>query len=492
MGGVAEGDDGEAGEDARPSSQIDISEIVFGEAVVVARSIGTILGRGDFHRNAADLVELVGVTPEGELEVVIGEKGIGLSIVPRRDAAIVDLEGVDPFDHLVDEGGGFPTMLAHRLAAEGEGMGQGGEAGPVAGRIEQPQGVDPAPDHEPVQQVRFDLFAEEGFEVGRIGEIDEELEALRGPDLQCRNEVDATAFREGDGAPNLVVVGQCDSDTGLSAAVLDPVEACESVGKGGMAVQVERDHCRGGPFRVGTSLPDSMDEESPVPDLSVVIPTLDEEDCLEALLEDIAAAASVAGMVVETVVSDGGSRDSTRQIAERPGVRCVVGPAGRGPQLNRGLAAAQAGLVCLVHADCRLEEGAFGVVREFFADPENRIGMFRVRMDPPLRAHALYERAAVIDSVFTRFGDQGIVVRRAFADLLGRFPEWPLFEDVEFLRRARQYGRIRRIDSVLTTSGRRFQRLGVVRTKGINSLLILRYLMGADPERLAAAYRKGR
>jgi len=93
------------------------------------------------------------------------------------------------------------------------------------------------------------------------------------------------------------------------------------------------------------------------------------------------------------------------------------------------------------------------------------------------------------DSVFTRFGDQGIVVRRPFYEQLGGFPPWPLFEDVEFLRRARRLTRGWSFPADVTTSARRFRRHGVLRQQLQNTRLLLRFLAGTSPERLAAEYR---
>lgn len=85
--------------------------------------------------------------------------------------------------------------------------------------------------------------------------------------------------------------------------------------------------------------------------------------------------------------------------------------------------------------------------------------------------------------------DQGIAVRRSFYEQLGGFPPWPLFEDVEFLRRARRRTRVWSFPSPVKTSARRFQRRGATRQQLQNTMLLLRFLAGASPVRLAAEYR---
>jgi hypothetical protein len=120
-----------------------------------------------------------------------------------------------------------------------------------------------------------------------------------------------------------------------------------------------------------------------------------------------------------------------------------------------------------------------------------RIGTFRLAFDAGgvfLRACAWLTR---FDSVFTRFGDQVIVVRREFYAQLGGFPPWPLFEDVELLRRARRVARVWSLPACVTTSARRFHRHGTLRQQWRNARLLLRFLAGASPHALAAEYGCG-
>ena len=93
------------------------------------------------------------------------------------------------------------------------------------------------------------------------------------------------------------------------------------------------------------------------------------------------------------------------------------------------------------------------------------------------------------DSILTRFGDQCIVVRKDFFNELGGFPDWPLFEDVEFLRRARKRTRIQSFPLEVVTSARRFKKNGIYRQQIFNGLLVLQYLLGADVKKLAEKYR---
>ncbi len=219
--------------------------------------------------------------------------------------------------------------------------------------------------------------------------------------------------------------------------------------------------------------------------ISVVVPTLDEAERIVGTLAAVRAALPRANVVV----ADGGSRDGTATLAVHAGARVVPCSRGRGVQCAAGAAHARSDLLLFLHADTFLPPNAATVLAHAFARPEVQIGTFRLSFDDGsrfLRACAWFTR---FDSVFTRFGDQGIAVRRSFYEQLGGFPPWPLFEDVELLRRARRRTRVWSFPACVTTSARRFQRRGAIRQQLQNTKLLLRFLAGASPERLAAEYR---
>lgn len=219
--------------------------------------------------------------------------------------------------------------------------------------------------------------------------------------------------------------------------------------------------------------------------ISVIVPTLNEAPRLAATLASVRAALPHA----EILIADGGSSDGTPPLATALGARVVACARGRGVQLAAGAAHARGDLLLFLHADTRLPANAATVLAAHFARPNTFIGTFRLAFDdagPFLRACAWLTR---LDSVFTRFGDQAIVVRRDFYQQLGGFPPWPLFEDVEFLRRARRITRIWSFPANVTTSARRFRHRGPLRQQWLNARLLLRFLTGSPPEKLAALYR---
>ena len=89
------------------------------------------------------------------------------------------------------------------------------------------------------------------------------------------------------------------------------------------------------------------------------------------------------------------------------------------------------------------------------------------------------------------YGDQAIFVRTRLFQKIGGFPDLPIMEDHELIRRLRKRGRILTVSLPAVTSARRWRVLGIWRTTILNWVLILAYFMGMSPWRLyRIAHRK--
>src|SRR5512145_1536444 len=98
-----------------------------------------------------------------------------------------------------------------------------------------------------------------------------------------------------------------------------------------------------------------------IPELSIIIPTLNEAGTLSWLLADLAVQIDIG---FEILVSDGDSTDGTGEVAAATLARhrlagaVLTGTAGRGRQLNRGAARARGEWLLFLHADSRLPDPA--------------------------------------------------------------------------------------------------------------------------------------
>ena len=224
---------------------------------------------------------------------------------------------------------------------------------------------------------------------------------------------------------------------------------------------------------------------SGLPSFAVIIPALNEAveiaDCVRNARKCLPTA--------EVIVVDGGSEDDTAANASDAGARVVQSERGRGIQCATGAEKTSARNLIFLHADTRLPPDAGKILARQFANPDASVATFRLKFQDGSLFLRLCAWCTRFDSVFTRFGDQAIVIRSDFYRALGGFPPWPLFEDVELLRRARRLTRVHSLASSVTTSSRRFQRRGPLRQQLQNGLLLTRYLLGSSPHQLAAEYR---
>lgn len=222
--------------------------------------------------------------------------------------------------------------------------------------------------------------------------------------------------------------------------------------------------------------------------LGVVVPTLNEAVRLPLLLEDLARLPVPA----EVVVSDGGSEDGTVAAARRRGARVVRGARGRAGQLNRGAADTRAPWLLFLHADARLGPEARRALAAWLAraGPEDA-AVFRFALEGGDRYWRFIEFGQRLRQRLSGlpYGDQGLVVSRRLFDAVGGYPELPVMEDVEMVRRLRRRGRLETLPAALVTSPRRYRREGKLRGWLRNTALASLYLAGVRPERLARWYR---
>jgi rSAM/selenodomain-associated transferase 2 len=217
------------------------------------------------------------------------------------------------------------------------------------------------------------------------------------------------------------------------------------------------------------------------PSVSVVIPTLDEEQRLPSAIQSVRADADV-------IVVDGGSGDATRAVAAREGARVLEAPRGRGRQLDQGARAATGEWLLFLHADTRLETGWADALAAL--PPDVVGGAFRFAVDSPRAAFRVVERAVRLRlRLFALpYGDQGLFVRREVYARIGGVPHLPLMEDVAFVAQLRRAGPLAFPAVRAFTSARRWDRYGIVGTTLRNWSLLALYAAGLSPERLARRY----
>ena len=221
--------------------------------------------------------------------------------------------------------------------------------------------------------------------------------------------------------------------------------------------------------------------------ISCVIPCLNEASVIVACLEQFK---HLPGKW-EVIVADSDSTDGTREIAAAyDGVTIVDAPRGRGVGMNAGATRATSELLLFLHADTILPDDAWQLIITALADKRTSATAFRLRLDRKEPMYKLVEVASHIRILLQRtfFGDQAIAVRRRDFQSLGGFREVPLMEDVDLSRRLRRIGRLTVLSAQVTTSARRFERHGVIRTLLLMTGRQVAYGLGVPAERLARWY----
>lgn len=219
--------------------------------------------------------------------------------------------------------------------------------------------------------------------------------------------------------------------------------------------------------------------------ISVIIPVLNEAKILDKTLSQLQS--ELEGH--ELIVVDGGSTDDTIRIAEKYG-RVISSERGRAIQLNAGANAAKGDILIFLHADVRLEKGAFKAVESALISGYVG-GGFLQKIDGKSFLYRLIEFSANLRGKYlkTFYGDSGIFIRRTDFHRIGGFPNVPIMEEIGFSKELRRLGKTKMIKPHIYISARRWERNGIVRTTAKNWLITFLYFLGFSLERLAKLYR---
>jgi uncharacterized protein len=219
--------------------------------------------------------------------------------------------------------------------------------------------------------------------------------------------------------------------------------------------------------------------------VSVIIPTLNEEQNILPCLERV-----VTTHDVETIVVDGGSTDRTQELARSVGARVLQALRGRASQMNAGAAAASGEVLVFLHADTLLPEGWADLILAELTKRRAAAAAFEIQFSSHTRALRAIEKLANLRSHLFRmpYGDQTIALRAKLFHDLGGFRDLPIMEDWDLVKRLRKRGRIRIATAPVVTSSRRWDTFGVLRTTALNQVIILGYVLGIAPSRLARLY----
>jgi len=216
-------------------------------------------------------------------------------------------------------------------------------------------------------------------------------------------------------------------------------------------------------------------------DVSVIIPTLNEERALPATLNSLLLQSGE----FETIVVDAASTDATCTVAKGyrdrlANLSVFTAPRGRASQMNAGAGTAYGKWLLFLHADTRLQPGAIAAVAALSQHTDTEAGCFTHRFSGSgfvlrLISHMHNYR---FRRTLIMYGDQAIFVKRSLFFRIGGFPD-ALMEDVLFSEKLRAIARPIMLHETAVTDSRKFEQLGPVRAL----LWVVRILLAHRHER---------
>lgn len=229
------------------------------------------------------------------------------------------------------------------------------------------------------------------------------------------------------------------------------------------------------------------------PELSIIVPILNEASELPALFDSLTAQEAIR---FELILCDGGSVDGTQRLASELAekvpfmVNIIHVARGRGQQMNRGAAIAKGELLLFLHADSYFSEGTAlsSAITAFWTQVAKsgsqavaaRFALHFRRSDPsPSLAYFFYEAKARLDRADCIRGDQGCLLSRTFFEQLGGFDtSLPFYEDVMLADLVTQQGNWMLLPAEISTSARRFEMEGFAARQVVNAIIVNCFVVG--------------
>ncbi len=222
--------------------------------------------------------------------------------------------------------------------------------------------------------------------------------------------------------------------------------------------------------------------------ISVIIPTYNEANIIAKLIAQLLQGNPPEA--IEIIISDGGSRDGTMEVASRAGATAMLCPVkGRAAQMNFAAAKAKGHILYFVHADCSPPKG---FVADILVAVEQGYdaGRYQTRFtDNNWRL--------VVNAFFTRFdlfvcygGDQTLFITRQLFTKIGGFDESKLImEDYDITHRLKQQGKYKIMRGVALVSTRKYETNGWWAVQKANYKAIAMYKQGAASKDIASMYK---
>lgn len=219
--------------------------------------------------------------------------------------------------------------------------------------------------------------------------------------------------------------------------------------------------------------------------VSIIIPVLNEEKTISALMQDLCA----SNPRCEVIIVDGGSTDNTVKICSQfKKIKLAISEKGRANQMNKGAEIANGDILLFLHADTILPKDGIAAINTAMLDKEILGGSFYMKFDDDTLPFRFFSTFTKINSAYFTYGDQAIFVRKSVFQEIGAYKALPILEDFEIQKRLRKKGKFVKLPLAVTTSARRFLKNGILKQQLLNIALLLAYELGYSPSKLKKYY----
>ncbi|MBO6522616.1 MAG: TIGR04283 family arsenosugar biosynthesis glycosyltransferase [Balneolaceae bacterium] len=223
--------------------------------------------------------------------------------------------------------------------------------------------------------------------------------------------------------------------------------------------------------------------------ISIIIPTFNEEESIGELISYLKADAPKDE--IEIIISDGGSTDSTKEIAQRKGAVVIETPKqGRAAQMNFGAKHAIGDMLYFLHADTYPPKAFLDDIIGSLSNGD-KAGCYRLSFDddhPLLKFYCWFTR---FDIDFFRFGDQSLFIKKSLFEKLKGFNEqFIVMEDQDIVRRIKKKASFTILPKQVVTSARKYRQVGILKLQLIFTIVLIRFYLGTPQKKLIEFYKR--
>jgi rSAM/selenodomain-associated transferase 2 len=225
------------------------------------------------------------------------------------------------------------------------------------------------------------------------------------------------------------------------------------------------------------------------PTLSIIIPTLNEEETVASLLSHLKKYSKTN---IEIIVVDGGSSDKTIKLATSLDVTVISSEKGRARQMNAGAKQARGDVLWFLHSDSTPPDNFDQLITR--SARQQVWGYFKIKLSGGHLGLRIVEFFMNLRCRLTCIitGDHGIFISRDIFNTLGGYHDLALMEDIAISKRLKKIALPVRVNERLLTSSRKWEVNGIARTVLKMWTLRALFFFGANSIWLEKKYYKNK